>query len=136
VLIDTGHASFVRDDGGVIEMTAFLAARIDEAEARANAMEHFTVHDDTYLSCPATRSGPVGDLPWGEEHCYCRLAVRKGRARREAEARRSILRRCAARMNELDAHPSGLASPRAVLARQILTDLAAIDSDHPDYDPA
>jgi hypothetical protein len=52
---------------------------------------------------------------------------------REVEAKRAILQRCAARMNEPDQYPNGLVSPRAVLARQNLSDLATVWSDHSDY---
>jgi len=56
------------------------------------------------------------------------------RVLREVEAKRATVRRCAARMNELDVHRNGLVSPRALLARQVLMNLAAVWSDHPDYD--
>jgi hypothetical protein len=55
-------------------------------------------------------------------------------ALREIAVRRKIVRRCAARMNEMDVYPNGLVSPRALLARQVLIDLAAFWSEHPDYD--
>jgi len=58
------------------------------------------------------------------------------RVLRDVAANREILYRCAARMDELDVYPNGLVSPRAVLARQILMNLAAVYSGHPDYDPA
>lgn len=115
-------------------ISEFLAARLDEARQRAEAMEHFTVHEQPYYSCAGSRTEPYGDLEWGEEHCDCHLAERKARALREVEARQAIVRRCVGRMNEMDVYPNGLVSPRAWLARQVLMDLAAIDSDHPDYD--
>jgi hypothetical protein len=61
--------------------------------------------------------------------------LNESRATREVEAKRAILRRCSAHMNEMDEYPNGLVSPRALLARQTLMDLAAVYSDHPDYDP-
>lgn len=54
---------------------------------------------------------------------------------REVEAMRAVVSRCAARMNEMDVHPNGLVSPRALLARQVLMGLTAIWGDHPDCDP-
>lgn len=63
--------------------------------------------------------------------------ARHGPARvlREVEAKRATVRRCAARMNEMDVYPNGLVSPRALLARQVLIDLATAWNDHPDYRP-
>jgi len=58
------------------------------------------------------------------------------RVLREVEAGRAIVHRCTALMNEPDEYPNGLVSPRAVLARQVLMSLAAVWSDHPDYDEA
>jgi hypothetical protein len=114
-------------------VAAFVQARTEEAAAAANAMEHVTAESEAH-ACPATRTGPLGDLEWGEDACWCGLAERKTRALREVEARHRIVLRCAARMDELDALPNGLVSARAVLARQVLLDLAAIDAGHPDYD--
>lgn len=54
---------------------------------------------------------------------------------RDVAARRSVVRRCAARVNEMDRHSNGLVSPRALLARQVLLDLAGAWGAHPDYDP-
>jgi hypothetical protein len=93
------------------DLAAFVAARLDElAEA-----------DWHVLDC----SG----MPHEDGHC-CEV----GRwLARDVEAKRAILRRCAAHMNEPDQWPNGLVSPRAVLARQALVALADIWNDHPDY---
>jgi len=74
------------------DLAVFIGARLDEEQRRAEAMEHFIVYDDTYYSCPATRTEPHGDLPWGEEHCTCQLAARKAKRLREIAAGRAILR--------------------------------------------
>ncbi|WP_347590525.1 DUF6221 family protein [Acrocarpospora sp. B8E8] len=42
----------------------------------------------------------------------------------DIESKRAVLRRCAAFAEELDVHPNGLVSPRALLARQTLRLLA------------
>jgi hypothetical protein len=55
------------------------------------------------------------------------------RVLRDVAAKRTILRRCAAQMNEPDQYPNGLVSPRALMARQNLMDLAAVWSDSPEY---
>jgi uncharacterized protein DUF6221 len=116
-------------------LTAFVTARLDEEQHRAGTMEHSTVFEQPWNSCPASRTEPFGDLEWGPDApCDCHLAERKARALRAVESKRSIVRRCAGVMNELDVYPNGLVSPRALLARQVLMAIAAIDSDHPDYD--
>jgi Family of unknown function (DUF6221) len=135
-------------------LIAFLAARTDEDEVRANAMEHFTVHDDTYLSCPATWTEPYGDLPWGEENCDCGLAPRKARALREVQAKRELITFALENAASIDGEwgdchkaaeiASGQCEDRGATAANailkplaaILKPLAAIYSDHPDYGPA
>jgi hypothetical protein len=115
------------------ELVAFVLAGVAADQAHADAMTHFQLPGDEYLWCPAALSEPLGDLPFGEEHCDCHLAERKARALREATAKRNVVRRCAAVMNEMDVHPNGLVSPRALLARQTLIDLAAVYADRPGY---
>jgi Family of unknown function (DUF6221) len=105
----------------VSDLAGFLAARLDEIEAAARE----------------AASRPLGDA-WDDGTrltAVARHIARHDPARvlREVEAKRKILRRCEARINELDVHPNGLVSPRAVLARQIIAELAAVFSDHPDY---
>jgi hypothetical protein len=99
----------------------FLAARLDEYEAAADE-----VHLPRGCGCidrdAEFRADPV--------YCCCDGPAH---ARREVAALRAIVRRCQARMDEPDQYPNGLVSPRAVLARQILVDLAAIWSGHPDH---
>jgi hypothetical protein len=56
----------------------FMTARLNEDEAAANAMQHFTF-------CPAARPAPHSGS------CDCGLAARKGRALREVEAKRARL---------------------------------------------
>lgn len=51
----------------------------------------------------------------------------------DCAARRRIVARCASQSHERDPLENGLASMRAVLARQILLDLAATYADHEDY---
>jgi hypothetical protein len=129
---------------------AFLAARTDEDEARANAMEHFTVHDDTYLSCPATRTEPYGDLPWGEESCDCGLAPRKARALREVQAKREILDLYTSTLalvqeplvmtggpyaGKINARDYEQALRELAVLRPVILVQASIYSDHPDCDP-
>jgi hypothetical protein len=105
----------------VTDLIGFINARLDEDEAAANE-----VHRPR--SCGSVdRDGEFDPDPiW----CSCDYPAR---ALREIGAKRAIVRRCAARMNEMDAYPNGLVSPRALLARQALMDLAAAWNDHPDY---
>jgi hypothetical protein len=73
---------------------ADLATLIDdhtvEDEEAANAMRH-DVEESALYSCPASRTGPLGDLEWGEEHCWCGLAKRKARALRRVKAVRELV---------------------------------------------
>jgi hypothetical protein len=116
----------------------FLAACIDEDEARANAMEHFTVYEQPYYSCAGSRTEPYGDLEWGEEHCDCFLAERKARALRKVAAHRAIFA-------EHKLVPAGYLG-EGMLPGQYGTDpeglcvtaraLLSIWADNPGYDPA
>jgi hypothetical protein len=102
------------------ELAAFLAARLDEDEREAGEF-----HREDCESLPSP--GYTGPFP-----CNCGYP---GRVLREVAAKRAILRRCSARMNEMDEYPNGLVSPRALLARQTLMCLASVYSGHPDYRP-
>lgn len=74
------------------DLEAFLIAQVDQDQKRAEAMRHFTVYEQPYYSCPASRTPEeAGDLEWGEEHCDCFLAERKARALREVAAKRHLL---------------------------------------------
>jgi uncharacterized protein DUF6221 len=104
----------------------FLAARLEEAVAQAETMEHFTVYEQEWNSCPASLTEPYGDLPWGPEHCDCHLAERKAWALREIEAKRKLL----------DLADEAYYAADHYVYHAIHKILAAIDSGHPDYDPA
>jgi hypothetical protein len=134
-----------------VTITEFLAARIGEAQERAEAMGHYTVEDDTYVSCPGSRTEPHGDLPWGEDACDCGLAERKARAFREVEFRRKIIALHGPNGNPLDEWYGSnvrctecggynlvpgygaMGYSRPWPCKTLLA-LAAIDSDHPDFD--
>ena len=131
------------------DLIAFIKARLDEDEAVALAcisgMDQVRMRRGT----PPPRWVPVEDSSdvrsedgilrvkhtWVRERDHiCRHDP--ARVLRDVEAKRAILRRCSARMNEMDQYPNGLVSPRALLARQILMDIAAIWNDHADYQDA
>ena len=126
---------------------AFVSARLDEDEAVARAVQdssepwpgQWEAADENYALRThngwvlATAGTPGGEFRPG---VLAHLARHDpASALRDTAAKRKIVRRCAARMNEMDRYPNGLVSPRALLARQVLTDLAAAWDDHPDYDP-
>ena len=127
-------------------LAEFLAARLDEDQARAEAMHHDVNPLDDYYSCPASRTEPLGDLAWGEEHCECGLAMRKGRVLREVAAKRAILALHPIASEEIwtrddDDHPVKVREydcyrcgwvPPDVQACGTLRALAAVYSDHPD----
>jgi Family of unknown function (DUF6221) len=121
------------DDDGLTDadrkLRAFVAARIGEREQFARDMPHFTVPGQPFYSCPGSRTGPYGDLEWGEEHCDCYLADRRARALREVAAGRVLLDA------HLKAHQAGEALA-VEIAGGTLRAHADIWRDHPDYDPA
>jgi Family of unknown function (DUF6221) len=112
-----------------VQIREFIAARLAEAQRAAETMEHFTVHEQEYYSCPASLTEPLGDLPWGEGTCDCHLAERKARALREVGFRRAVLAAYEASVRSLG---EGLSA----VERRMCLHLAAIWSDHPDYSPA
>ncbi len=122
------------------DLITFLTARLDEDEAAAKknlAWMHFESKpgDWTRLMCDPVM-GPFGgqtatrDVATG---MYVGKMSDPARVLCEVEAKRKIVRRCMAGMDELDVYPNGLLTPRALLSRQTLMDLAAVYSDHPDY---
>lgn len=123
-------------DTGKPVLTAFIRARLDEEQARAEAMEHETNYEDGFYSCPAARTEPLGDLEWGEDHCWCMLAERKAKRLREIKAMREILRwhdaECTCSWCTADG--DDLEEPDFAPACPTLCFLAAIWSDHPDYE--
>lgn len=132
------------------ELTAFLSARLDErAEASqgAGVVAWLTYRDAqggmNYTTVAAlsleTVDGDLVKAPWcagGEllpEPSSVTVIYDEREVRADIAAKRAIIRRCAAHANELDIYPNGLVSPRALLARQTLMAMAAVDSGHPDY---
>jgi hypothetical protein len=122
-------------------LTEFLAARLDEDEARAQAMEHDAYPpDDEYYWCPAALAKPLADdLPFGEKDCQCGVAERKARALRDVAAKRVILAEHEAVLGEC--HTMELKADRRPRKygeydglHKAVVELAAIDRDHPDYD--
>ena len=125
------------------DLAAFLTARLDEDEAVATlaAREGGTWTQDDPVRRPGAISSPGGPVVYDEgspdENQAPHIARHDpARVLREVKAKRQAVRRCAARMDEMDMYPNGLVSPRAVLARQVLMDMGAVYSDHPDYDQA
>lgn len=119
------------------DLIAFVTARLDEAEARANAMQHDD-DSDPWVACPASRTEPLGDLEWGEEACSCGLAKRKARALREVAAKRTVLAWYAeaAEASALFREKLGTGTHMAVAAESYLNVIrvyAALCDDHPDY---
>ncbi len=108
---------------------AFVTARLDEEQARAEAMEPFTVHEQPYYSCAGTLTGPYGDLEWGEDRCDCFVAERKAKRLREIAAMRAVLT-----AYEMSVAMVGGDLPRGLLV--LVRAQAVIWEDHPDFDPA
>jgi len=108
------------------DLVAFLTARLDETEARALA-----AREDWDDESQQYEWNDLSEAVYAHARCLDPALVL-----REVEAKRKIVRRCMAGMDELDVYPNGLLTPRALLSRQTLMDLAAVYSDHPDYWPA
>ena len=119
------------------EMGAFVAARLDEEQARAEAMEHDIDWDDDHRSCPAART--AAPLPPGKDACSCGLAERKAKRLREVEAGREIVARYEQWRQQADLITNAGAKPSIALTgglsalRRIVRATAAIWNDHPDY---
>jgi hypothetical protein len=75
------------------DLVVRLLAAIDERERRANAEGHYDPDEGGYYACPATRSEPYGDLPFGEDACDCGLAKRRAEALRLCQSHRDIVAR-------------------------------------------
>lgn len=73
------------------DLVVRLQATLDETEARANAEGHHDPDEGGYYACPATRSEPLGDLPWGEDACTCGLAKRRADTLRLVQAHRDLI---------------------------------------------
>lgn len=72
------------------DLIAFYQTRLDEAERRA-PNEHDNPDEEGFYACPATRSKPYGDLPFGEANCDCGLAYRRHMVLADIAAKRAIL---------------------------------------------
>jgi hypothetical protein len=70
-----------------------LLAAIQEREDKARAEGHHDPDEGGYYACPATRSEPYGDLPFGEENCDCGLVRRRDEVLRLCQAHRKIIDR-------------------------------------------
>jgi hypothetical protein len=122
------------------DLIAFVTARLDEDEAAAKlaAREGGAWEQDDPDRRPGAISSLAGPVVYDEgspdEYQGAHIARHDpARVLREVAAKRAIVRRCGWSVNEPDQYPNGLVSPRALLARQNLVDLAAVWNDHPDY---
>jgi hypothetical protein len=115
-------------------LPGFIAARLGEVEAEARKHQRADGEWARVICDPII--GPFGgqtstrDIAAG---LYVAALSDPVRVLAAVEAKRAILLRCEIRMNEPDQYSNGLVSPRALLARQVLMDLASEWDDHPDY---
>lgn len=92
-----------------------LLARLDEIEKKALSEGHRDPDEGGFYACPATRSKPYGDLPWGEDACDCGLAGRRESVLRLCRAHRDIVDEYQQAIQaELDAHTEGLPVERVI----------------------
>lgn len=126
------------------DLVAFIDSRLDEDEKAAQLsgrgrVAWLTYRDDEGQMLYTTVAASDDFSPWFAdghelpEPASADNIYDQARALREVAAKRDIVRRCWAHMNELDTYPSDLVSPRAVLARTVLVALATAWNDHPEY---
>jgi hypothetical protein len=70
----------------------WLLDQIERDRQNARAWEHDNIDDGGFYSCPATRSEPSGDLPYGEDACECGLRRRRRRELVACDAKEQIVR--------------------------------------------
>lgn len=120
------------DPGGVAAVARFIRARLDEEEAGAPS-KHFAIYESEYHSCPASLTEPLGDLPFGEDACDCRLAERRAQALARVAAGRRAVRyaeACAAVYEGLgDSASRGMVAASTIMLRA----LASTWAPHRDY---
>jgi len=68
----------------------FLQEQVAADRRRAERMEHWA-EEMPSRCCPATRSKPLGDLPFGEDECDCGLRPRRRRALAECDVKLAII---------------------------------------------
>lgn len=74
-------------------MTEWLLEQIQLDRQRAWAWQHDTGPDGRpFYACPATRTEPLGDLPFGEENCTCGLEQRRHRVLVDCDMLEQIIR--------------------------------------------
>lgn len=76
------------------DMITWLRGMWDVTKRDVTKWRHVTADldvDSEVYACPASRTEPLGDLPWGEEHCTCGLTQRKRSVLARVEAERAIL---------------------------------------------
>jgi hypothetical protein len=136
-------------------LAEFLLACIAEDEASAPHEHRRDPEGDAgYYACPAARTEPLGDLPWGPDACDCGLDARRRRVLAECEAKRRIVEAAFVTAATIDGewgccHTSeqisagvdedGVPLPRDCYgpgtAKRFLRPLALPYADHPDYSP-
>lgn len=123
------------DPGGVAAVARFIRARLDEEEAGAPS-KHFAIYESEYHSCPASLTEPLGDLPFGENACDCRLAERRAQALARVAAGRRAVRyaeACVAVYEGLgDPVSRGMVTASGIMLRAFASTWVA----HRDYQPA
>jgi Family of unknown function (DUF6221) len=115
------------------DLIAFITARLDEDEVVARSAASLQADPENGWGIDGRAITPHIGVVHEEESRVHIARHNPARVLREVEAKRAIVRRCGWSVNEPDRYPNGLVSPRAVLARQNLSDLAAAWNDHPDY---
>lgn len=89
----------------------WLLEQIDVDRHRARAWQHDRPDGGYFYSCPATRTEPYGDLPYGEANCECRLEARRRRALIDCDAKEQIVRHHVAWQKTLREPADGWSDP-------------------------
>lgn len=72
------------------DLTTWLLEQVTVDERDAAQMRHLTF-DSEYYSCPGSRTGPVGDLEYGEDACDCGMPQQRARLLADCEAKRKLV---------------------------------------------
>jgi hypothetical protein len=72
------------------DMVGWLRSTVTGDLEKVKGEQHRNDSSDAY-SCPASRTEPIGDLPYGQENCDCGLIARKRDTTARCEAELGII---------------------------------------------
>lgn len=76
---------------GLGDIASWLRGHLDHDAAVADNLEHYNPDGGGIYSCPATRTSPLGSLPYGPKNCDCGVGDQRYRAKLAIAAHHRIL---------------------------------------------